>query len=134
MISLTGDKIVNHVSRFIDSKREESQQKNGELNEIRDRCGKLKSEMKDIAGKLDQYVSKDEIESLITDIRESFELFMNQTPRTKDNETDDKIFALQSQLDEMNNKLDALGLNNIEIVPKKRAIPKLDVGIKLKSK
>ena len=73
-------------------------------------------------------VSNDDIEELVIDIRSSFELFVNNTPR----HDDVKLKNLEERFNALNEKFEALGLGEeveVEVIKKSssRGIPKLNL-------
>ena len=69
-------------------------------------------------------VSNADIEELITDIRSSFELFVNNTPRPDDG----KIKDLEERFNALNEKLNALLGEEVEVIKKtSKAIPRLNI-------
>ena len=71
-------------------------------------------------------ISNSDIEELITDIRASFELFVNNTPRPDDG----KMKDLEERFNVLSEKFEALNLlsDEVEIIKKtSKAIPKLNI-------
>ncbi len=69
-------------------------------------------------------VSNADIEELITDIRSSFELFVNNTPRHDDTKMQD----LELRLNALSEKLNALLGEEVEVIKKtSKAIPRLNI-------
>ncbi len=137
MIGLHGKsgKICEHVSNLIETKNTLSCDIDNIKNNIcasNDEIAKSKSDLESIHADIEllKIVSKnainhDEIDELISDIRNSFEIYINQTPRTDDI----KFIALEKRLCEIDNKFNELLGENVEIIKKDvaRSIPKLNI-------
>ena len=136
MIGLHGKsgKICEHVSNLIETKNTLS----GDIDNIKnnicasnDEIAKAKSDLESIQADIEllKIVSKnsinhDEIDELISDIRNSFEIYINQTPRTCD---DNRFLTLEKRLSEIDNKFNEL-IGDVEIIkPTTRSIPKINL-------
>ena len=136
MIGLHGKsgKICEHVSNLIETKNTLS----GDIDNIKnnicasnDEIAKAKSDLESIRADIEllKIVSKnsinhDEIDELISDIRNSFEIYINQTPRTCD---DNRFLTLEKRLGEIDNKFNEL-IGDVEIIkPTTRSIPKINL-------
>ena len=136
MIGLHGKsgKICEHVSNLIETKNTLS----GDIDNIKnnicasnDEIAKAKSDLESIRADIEllKIVSKnsinhDEIDELISDIRNSFEIYINQTPRTCD---DNRFLTLEKRLSEIDNKFNEL-IGDVEIIkPTTRSIPKINL-------
>jgi hypothetical protein len=136
MIGLHGKsgKICDHVNSLIETKNTLS----GDIDNIKnnicasnDEIAKAKSDLESIRADIEllKIVSKnsinhDEIDELISDIRNSFEIYINQTPRTCD---DNRFLTLEKRLSEIDNKFNEL-IGDVEIIkPTTRSIPKINL-------
>ena len=136
MIGLHGKsgKICDHVNSLIETKNTLS----GDIDNIKnnicasnDEIAKAKSDLESIRADIEllKIVSKnsinhDEIDELISDISNSFEIYINQTPRTCD---DNRFLTLEKRLSEIDNKFNEL-IGDVEIIkPTTRSIPKINL-------
>ena len=141
MIGLHGKsgKICDHVNSLIETKNTLSCDIDNIKNNIcasNDEIAKAKSDLESIHADIEllKIVSKnainhDEIDELISDIRNSFEIYINQTPRTDDN----RFLALEKRLSEINERFNEL-IGDVEIIKPAttRSIPKLNIVTKKK--
>jgi hypothetical protein len=140
MIGITGKtgKICEHVSRIVEQKSRHEDDiislqtglsySNKEIECSRDIINKLYQSVDDLQKNT---VSNDDIDELITDIRTSFELFVNNTPRFDD----EKFKQLEERFAALTEKFEtwqALTENGeIEIIKKTtKSIPKLNISRK----
>jgi len=139
MIGLTnGQKITSHLEKFVQIK----EQSNADLSDVKNKlsatetkCEALSHEMIDLKSSVDKCVNNDDLNELVDDIRNSFELFLNNTPRPKDNELENQIKVLNDRLKIMEDKMTSVfGSGEVEIIPaevtKKLSsskIPKLEI-------
>jgi len=138
MIGLTnGQKITSHLEKFVQIK----EQSNADLSDVKNKlcatdtkCEALSHEMTALKSSVDKCVNNDDLNELVDDIRKSFELFLNNTPRSKDNELENQITVLNDRLKIMEDKITSVfGSGEVEIitaeVPKKLSskIPKLEI-------
>jgi len=129
MINITGEKksITEYLKQFVETKTD-----NNDVNEVRARCGKFKEQINELSEKVDNCITREDMEELVADIRNSFELFLNKTPRENDTKFEERLNAFQAKIDDINFKLDALGLDQVEILPAKKKVPKLELALKKK--
>jgi len=134
MIGLHGNRICDHVNSLIETKNTLS----GDIIDIKNNiCDtnnevlKAKSDLEGMHADIEilKIVSKnainhDEIDELISDIRNSFEIYINQTPRCDDN----RFLALEKRLSEINERFNDL-IGDVEIIKPAttRSIPKLNI-------
>ena len=135
MIGLHGKsgKICDHVNSLIETKNTLSCDIDNIKNNIcasNDEMAKAKVDLQSIHDDIEilKIVSKnainhDEIDELISDIRNSFEIYINQTPRIDDN----RFLALEKRLSEINERFNDL-IGDVEIIkPTTRSIPKINL-------
>jgi len=135
MIGMTikSGKISEHVSSLVEQKSvlhsdiKELQSglcySNKEIEATRDTINKLYQTVDELQKNT---ISNSDIEELITDIRASFELFVNNTPRPDDG----KMKDLEERFNVLSEKFEALNLlsDEVEIIKKtSKAIPKLNI-------
>ncbi len=135
MIGMTikSGKISEHVSSLVEQKSvlhsdiKELQSglcySNAEIEATRDIINKLYQTVDELQKNT---ISNSDIEELITDIRASFELFVNNTPRPDDG----KMKDLEERFNVLSEKFEALNLlsDEVEIIKKtSKAIPKLNI-------
>lgn len=135
MIGVTDNKnkITEHLSRYVEQKQQTHA--NEEIDELRCRNSKFKSEIKELKIKLENCVTKEDIDALVQDIQNSFELFLNKTPRENDEILHDQIKTLKHDIENIHEKLESIGLNDMQILPAKKNVPnvpKLDIKPKIK--
>lgn len=143
MIGLTtnGQKITSHLANFVQIK----EQSNADLSDVKnkliatdtrlEKCEAMCNEMSALKSSVDKCVNNDDLNELVDDIRNSFELFLNTTPRPKENELENQMKILNDRLKIMEDKLTSIfGSGEVEIitaeVPKKSCsskIPKLEI-------
>jgi len=135
MIGMTikSGKICEHVNSLVENKSllhsdiKELQSglcySNAEIEATRDIINKLYQTVDELQKNT---ISNSDIEELITDIRASFELFVNNTPRPDDG----KMKDLEERFNVLSEKFEALNLlsDEVEIIKKtSKAIPKLNI-------
>ena len=132
-MTIKSGKICEHVNSLVEKKSllhsdiKELQTglcySNAEIEATRDIINKLYQTVDELQKNT---ISNSDIEELITDIRASFELFVNNTPRHDDT----KMQALEERFNALSEKFEALGLlsDEVEIIKKtSKAIPKLNI-------
>ncbi len=132
-MTIKSGKICEHVNSLVEQKSllhsdiKELQSglcySNAEIEATRDITNKLYQTVDELQKNT---ISNSDIEELITDIRSSFELFVNNTPRHDDT----KMQALEERFNALSEKFEALGLlsDEVEIIKKtSKAIPKLNI-------
>ncbi len=136
MIGLHGKsgKICDHVNSLIETKNTLSSDIDNIKNNIcasNDEISKAKSDLEGMHADIEllkilskNAINHDEIDELISDIRNSFEIYINQTPRGDDV----KFLALEKRLCEIDSKFNDLIGENVEIIkPTTRSIPKINL-------
>ena len=91
----------------------------------------LQNQITELREQISTAINADQIDELITDIRSSFELYINSTPR-QDNE---KLTFLEQQITNLQTQFIDLGLGSDEvqiIKNKSKSIPKLNIVKKQK--
>lgn len=137
--------IVNHVSNICESRNAYSI----ELNKLKEQAKsnmenleimkidlqQLKSEIQSFKDFENKYVTMDELNEVVNDVKNSFELFLNLTPRSDDklehvlkniNDLEQRIQTLQQQYESIPVEF---AIENTQ-VPVKRNIPKLNIKTK----
>ena len=134
-MTIKSGKICEHVSSLVENKSvvhsdiKELQSglcySNAEIEATRDIINKLYQTVDELQKNT---ISNSDIEELITDIRASFELFVNNTPRPDDG----KMKDLEERFNVLSEKFEALNLlsDEVEIIKKtSKAIPKLNLSL-----
>ena len=140
MIGITGKtgKICEHVGRIVEQKSRNEDDiislqtglcySNKEIECTRDIINKLYQTVDDFKKNT---VSNDDIDDLITDIRSSFELFVNNTPRFDDSkmkELEEKFAALTEKFETWQKVIEN---GEVEVIkPTTKSIPKLNISRK----
>jgi len=122
--------ITSDVSKFLDEKNQLTQKQ----SEIKNTIESLNKELEQLKECLNTCVSVDDIGILVQDIKNSFELFVVQTPRSNDDEIIKRLNALESKVAEIP---DMKIIQNSSGLPvdhtslssriEKREIPKLNI-------
>lgn len=147
-------KISDHVGNLVQNREalinelnvlklklsEDLNKSKNDQDNVKNDMERVNKELEEIKQKFAHYVDVEQIEELITDIRQSFEIFMNTTPRQKDDEFDNKMNAMQKQLNfmetqmkEMKSQMDSLfSSGEVEVIPasaksSKKSVPKLEL-------
>ena len=125
--------ITSDVSKFFDEKNQLVQKQ----CEIKQRIENLNKELEDLKECFNTCVSVDDIGVLVQDIKNSFELFVVQTPRSNDDEIIKRLTALETrvaEIPEMKIIQHSSGLpvdhTTISSRIEKREIPKLNISKK----
>ena len=131
-MTIKSGKICEHVNSLVEQKSVVNENikelqnglcySNKEIECTRDIINKLYQTVDELQKNT---VSNADIEELITDIRSSFELFVNNTPRPDDG----KIKDLEERFNALNEKLNALLGEEVEVIKKttSKGIPKLNL-------
>ena len=149
MIGLTGKsgKICEHVSELVShknsvtcdivnlktniNKHEEKIEAEAILiAKLDDEIHDLQNQITELREQINNSINADQIDELITDIRTSFELYINSTPR----QDDEKMKFLEQQITNLQTQFTDLGLgDDVQIIKNKsKAIPKLNIVKKQK--
>ena len=149
MIGLTGKtgKICEHVSELVShknsvtcdivnlktniNKHEEKIEAEAILiAKLDDEIHDLQNQITELREQINNSINADQIDELITDIRTSFELYINSTPR----QDDEKLKFLELQITNLQTQFTDLGLgDDVQIIKNKsKAIPKLNIVKKQK--
>lgn len=115
--NVTLNELENHTKQL---KKHEEQ-----LNECFHKMNTMVHELEKIKSDCERLITEQDLDDLVVDIRNSFEMFVNSTPRPNN---DVKVVELENKLMSLENKIDSLGMNNIEIIEQpKKHIPKLNL-------
>ena len=150
MIGLTGKsgKICEHVSELVSHKnsvtcdisnlktninnhQEKIEADSILIAKLDEQINDLQNQIIELREQINNSINADQIDELITDIRTSFELYINSTPR-QDNE---KLTFLEQQITNLQTQFIDLGLGSDEvqiIKNKSKSIPKLNIVKKQK--
>jgi len=95
-------------------------------DELKEKIELYKEELEELRMSLNTVVSIDDLNILVQDIKQSFELFVNNTPR--DNKNEELEIRLKT-LEEKLNKIEIIqtSCDNENITTNKKAIPKLNL-------
>ena len=149
MIGLTGKtgKICEHVSELVSHKnsvtcdisnlktiinkhQEKIESASFLIAKLDDEIHDLQNQIIELREQISTAINADQIDELITDIRTSFELYINSTPR----QDDEKLKFLELQITNLQTQFTDLGLgDDVQIIKNKsKAIPKLNIVKKQK--
>ena len=145
MIGLTGKsgKICEHVSELVSHKnsvtcdisnlktivnkqQEKSESEGILIAKLDDEIHDLQNQITELREQINNSINADQIDELITDIRTSFELYINSTPR----QDDEKLKFLELQITNLQTQFIDLGLgDDVQIIKNKsKSIPKLNIS------
>ena len=113
------------------NKQQEKSESEGILiAKLDDEIHDLQNQITELKEQINNSINADQIDELITDIRTSFELYINSTPR-QDNE---KLTFLEQQITNLQTQFIDLGLgDDVQIIKNKsKSIPKLNIVKKQK--
>ena len=139
MFDLTNgqQKITNHLANFVQLKDQTTVDLSDvkkKLSENDTKCESLCNEINALKTSLGECVNNNDINELVDDIRKSFELFLNNTPRSKDDEVENQLKILNNRLKYIEDKMSSVfASGEIEIisadVPRKCSskVPKLEI-------
>ena len=101
------------------------------IAKLDDEIHDLQNQILELREQISTAINADQIDELITDIRTSFELYINSTPRQDD---DEKLKFLEQQITNLQTQFTDLGLgDDVQIIKNKsKAIPKLNIVKKQK--
>jgi len=134
-------KLTSHLSSFLQNK----DALNSELDEIKNKIEKnvntysefnnkfntLYDEMSLIKEGLKSTVNAEDLNELVNDIRNSFEMFLNNTPRH--NQIEQEIKALQGRVEDLDKRMSALFNNGeVEVISVENTIPQKEMKSKSK--
>jgi len=144
MIGLYGNdkqRISSHLSNYVQNKEtmshdiDELKQKiEGSYKEQQEKYSKLLFDVENIKEGLKTTVNVDDLNDLIDDVRNSFELFLNNTPRQ--NELEKLLRTLEVKVNDLEARMNAFfGNGEVELITventqkevKKCKVPKLDI-------
>ena len=147
MIGLYGNdkqRISSHLSNYVQNKEtmshdiDELKQKiEGSYKEQQEKYSKLLFDVENIKEGLKTTVNVDDLNDLIDDVRNSFELFLNNTPRQ--NELEKLLRTLEVKVNDLEARMNAFfGNGEVELITventqkevKKCKVPKLDISRK----
>jgi len=113
-----------NITSDISKNFEERQQIIMKQNELKQRLEELKNELEEVKTYFNTVVSMDDLNVLVQDIKSSFELFVNNTPRNHD-DFESRIKALEEKL----SKFEIIQTNVEATQPTtiKKEIPKLNL-------
>ena len=149
MIGLTGKsgKICEHVSELVSHKnsvtcdivnlktiinkhQEKIESASFLIAKLDDEIHDLQNQIIELREQISTAINADQIDELITDIRTSFELYINSTPR----QDDEKLKFLEQEITNLKTQFEDLGLgDDVQIIKNKsKSIPKLNIVKKQK--
>jgi len=118
--------ITSEVGRFFEEKNQIVQKQ----CEIKNKIEELNNELEELRVYMNTCVSVDDINGLVQDIKNSFELFVNQTPRSNDDELVRRLNALEARVAEIPDmRIISQAQVQCESTPvsNKKEIPKLNI-------
>ena len=100
------------------------------IAKLDDEIHDLQNQITELREQINNSINADQIDELITDIRTSFELYINSTPR----QNDEKLTFLELQITNLQTQFTDLGLgDDVQIIKNKsKSIPKLNIVKKQK--
>ena len=130
LISNDIKKIVNERKLNINEQKEIMQQKNAI-----DVSAKFTDELNTLKELVKTHINYDDINLIMEDIKESFETYINETPRNNNDELTKKILELDERISILQSAFD--NMPRMEVIetdplPVKRNIPKLSINKKVK--
>ena len=105
--------ITSEVGKFFEEKNQLIQKH----TEIKQRIDDLNNELEDLRAYMNTCVNVDDLNILVQDIKSSFELFVNQTPRSNDDEVLNRLKALEARVAEIPDMKIISQLTNNEPAP-----------------
>ena len=130
LISNDIKKIVNDRKLNINEQKEIMQQKN-----VIDVTAKFTEELNTLKELVKTHINYDDINLIMEDIKESFETYINETPRNNNDELTKKILELDERISILQSAFDNMPRMEVietEPLPVKRNIPKLAIVKKTK--
>ena len=130
LISNDIKKIVNERKLNINEQKEIMQQKN-----VIDVTAKFTDELNTLKELVKTHINYDDINLIMEDIKESFETYINETPRNNNDELTKKILELDERISILQSAFDNMPRMEVietEPLPVKRNIPKLAIVKKTK--
>ena len=126
--SVTCD-IVN-LKTIINKHQEKIESVSFLIAKLDDEIHDLQNQIIELREQISTAINADQIDELITDIRTSFELYINSTPR----QDDEKLKFLELQITNLQTQFTDLGLgDDVQIIKNKsKSIPKLNIVKKQK--
>ena len=119
--------ITSEVGKFFEEKNQLVQKQCEIKNKIED----LNNELEELRVYMNTCVSVDDINGLVQDIKNSFELFVNQTPRSNDDELVRRLNALEARVAEIPDMKIIQNVASLSVEPSpvscKKEIPKLNI-------
>ena len=129
LISNDIKKIVNERKLNINEQKELTQQKNAV-----DVSAKFTEELNTLKELVKTHINYDDINLIMEDIKESFETYINATPRGISDELTQKIIELDERISLLQSAMDNMPRMEVieTVLPVKRNIPKLSIVKKTK--
>ena len=129
LISNDIKKIVNERKLNINEQKELTQQKNAV-----DVSAKFTEELNTLKELVKTHINYDDINLIMEDIKESFETYINATPRGISDELTQKIIELDERISLLQSAFDNMPRMEVieTVLPVKRNIPKLSIVKKTK--
>ena len=129
LISNDIKKIVNERKLNIKEQKELTQQKNAV-----DVSAKFTEELNTLKELVKTHINYDDINLIMEDIKESFETYINATPRGISDELTQKIIELDERISLLQSAMDNMPRMEVieTVLPVKRNIPKLSIVKKTK--
>ena len=124
LISNDIKKIVNERKLNINEQKELTQQKNAV-----DVSAKFTEELNTLKELVKTHINYDDINLIMEDIKESFETYINATPRGISDELTQKIIELDERISLLQSAMDNMPRMEVieTVLPVKRNIPKLSI-------
>ena len=124
LISNDIKKIVNELKLNINEQKELTQQKNAV-----DVSAKFTEELNTLKELVKTHINYDDINLIMEDIKESFETYINATPRGISDELTQKIIELDERISLLQSAMDNMPRMEVieTVLPVKRNIPKLSI-------
>jgi len=129
-------KLTTHLSSFLQNKdllnseldeiKNKIEKNVNKYSEFNDKFNALYEEMTQIKEVLKTSVNAEDLNELVNDIRNSFEMFLNNTPRQ--NQIEQEIKALQGRVEDLDKRMNTLFNNGeVEVISVENSIPQKEL-------
>ena len=117
---------ISNLKTIVNKQQEKSESEGILIAKLDDEIHDLQNQITELREQINNSINADQIDELITDIRSSFELYINSTPR----QDDEKLKFLELQIANLQTQFIDLGLgDDVQIIKNKsKAIPKLNIS------
>lgn len=127
------DQMLNELNTLKVKLNEELNTSKKEYEQSKTELTGILKDVEEIKTRFNNTVSNEDLIELVEDIRASFELYLNATPRDKDKELELKLMDMEKRLTELNTKMEAVfGSNEVEVIQNvvkssSKSVPKLNI-------